>query len=30
MVMTLITGIPPVILYMLAQRHLSKTFAAAT
>jgi ABC-type glycerol-3-phosphate transport system permease component len=30
MVMTLITGIPPVILYVLAQRHLSKTFAAAT
>jgi ABC-type glycerol-3-phosphate transport system permease component len=30
MVMTLITGIPPVILYMLTQRHLSKTFAAAT
>jgi ABC-type glycerol-3-phosphate transport system permease component len=29
MVMTLITGIPPVILYMLAQRHLSKTFAGA-
>jgi hypothetical protein len=27
--MTLITGIPPVILYMLAQRHLSKTFAGA-
>lgn len=26
MVMTLITGIPPVILYMLAQRHLSRTF----
>ena len=29
MVMTLITGIPPVILYMLAQRSLSKTFAGA-
>ena len=28
MVMTLLTGIPPVVLYMLAQRHLSKTFAA--
>ena len=29
MVMTLLTGIPPVILYMLAQKHLSKTFAGA-
>ena len=29
MVMTLVTGIPPVILYMLAQKHLSKTFAGA-
>lgn len=29
MVMTMITGIPPVILYMIAQKHLSKTFAAA-
>lgn len=28
MVMTLITGIPPVALYMLAQRHLTKTFSA--
>lgn len=27
MVMTLVTGIPPVILYMLAQKHLSRTFA---
>ena len=27
MVMTLITGIPPVILYILAQKHLSKTFS---
>jgi ABC-type glycerol-3-phosphate transport system permease component len=26
MVMTLITGIPPVILYMLAQKHITKTF----
>ena len=26
MVMTLITGIPPVILYMLAQKHMSRTF----
>ena len=30
MVMTLITGIPPVILYMLAQKHIAKTFQAAT
>lgn len=30
MVMTLLTGVPPVALYMLAQKHLSKTFAAAT
>ena len=30
MVMTLITGIPPVILYMLAQKHISKTFQAAS
>lgn len=30
MVMTLITGIPPVILYMLAQKHISKTFQSAT
>lgn len=29
MVMTLLAGIPPVILYMLAQRSLSKTFAGA-
>lgn len=29
MVMTLVTGIPPVVLYMLAQKHLSKTFAGA-
>jgi ABC-type glycerol-3-phosphate transport system permease component len=29
MVMTLVTGIPPVILYMLAQKHLAKTFAGA-
>lgn len=29
MVMTIITGIPPVLLYILAQRHLSRTFAAA-
>ncbi len=29
MVMTMLTGIPPVILYMIAQKHLSKTFAAA-
>jgi ABC-type glycerol-3-phosphate transport system permease component len=29
MVMTLVTGIPPVILYMLAQRSLAKTFAGA-
>jgi ABC-type glycerol-3-phosphate transport system permease component len=29
MVMTLITGIPPVILYMLAQKHIAKTFQAA-
>jgi ABC-type glycerol-3-phosphate transport system permease component len=28
-VMTLITGIPPVFLYILAQRYLSRTFAAA-
>ena len=27
MVMTLITGVPPVVLYMLAQKHISKTFA---
>lgn len=27
MVMTLITGIPPVILYMIAQKHLSRTFS---
>ena len=26
MVMTLVTGIPPVILYMIAQRHLSRSF----
>lgn len=30
MVMTLLTGIPPVILYIFAQRHLSRTFAATT
>ena len=29
MVMTLVTGIPPVIVYMLAQRQLSRTFAGA-
>jgi ABC-type glycerol-3-phosphate transport system permease component len=29
MVMTLLAGIPPVILYMLAQKSLSKTFAGA-
>jgi ABC-type glycerol-3-phosphate transport system permease component len=29
MVMTLLTGVPPVALYMLAQKHLTKTFAAA-
>ncbi|ETW97198.1 MAG: hypothetical protein ETSY1_23615 [Candidatus Entotheonella factor] len=29
MVMTIITGLPPVILYIIAQRHLSRTFAAA-
>lgn len=29
MVMTLLAGIPPVILYMLAQKHISKTFAGA-
>lgn len=29
MVMTMITGIPPVILYMLAQKHISKTFQSA-
>lgn len=29
MVMTLLAGIPPVILYMLAQKHLTKTFAGA-
>jgi ABC-type glycerol-3-phosphate transport system permease component len=29
MVMTLLTGVPPVALYMLAQKHLAKTFAAA-
>lgn len=29
MVMTLLTGGPPVLLYMLAQKHLSKTFAPA-
>ncbi|MGQ4809781.1 Diacetylchitobiose uptake system permease protein NgcG [Candidatus Entotheonellaceae bacterium PAL068K] len=29
MVMTMITGIPPVILYMIAQKHLSRTFAQA-
>ncbi len=29
MVMTIITGIPPVLLYIIAQRHLSRTFAAA-
>ncbi len=28
MVMTLLTGVPPVVLYMLAQKHLAKTFAA--
>jgi ABC-type glycerol-3-phosphate transport system permease component len=28
-VMTLLAGIPPVVLYMLAQRHLAKTFAGA-
>lgn len=28
-VMTLVTGIPPVALYMMAQRYLSSTFAAA-
>jgi ABC-type glycerol-3-phosphate transport system permease component len=28
MVMTLLTGVPPVALYMLAQKHLAKTFAA--
>jgi ABC-type glycerol-3-phosphate transport system permease component len=28
MVMTLVTGIPPVILYMIAQRHLSRSFGA--
>ena len=29
-VMTLVAGVPPVILYMMAQRYLSQTFAAAT
>ena len=29
MVMTMLAGIPPVILYMFAQKHLSKTFAGA-
>ena len=29
MVMTLVTGIPPVILYMLAQKHITKTFQTA-
>jgi ABC-type glycerol-3-phosphate transport system permease component len=28
MVMTLLTGVPPVALYMLAQKHLAKTFAS--
>ena len=30
MVMTLITGIPPVILYMLAQKHITRAFQAST
>jgi ABC-type glycerol-3-phosphate transport system permease component len=29
MVMTLLTGVPPVLLYMLSQKHLAKTFAPA-
>jgi ABC-type glycerol-3-phosphate transport system permease component len=29
MVMTMLAGIPPVVLYMFAQKHLSKTFAGA-
>lgn len=29
MVMTLLTGIPPVVLYMFAQKHIAKTFAGA-
>lgn len=30
MVMTLITGVPPVVLYMFAQKHIARTFQAAT
>ena len=29
MVMTLLAGIPPVVLYMFAQKHLTRTFAGA-
>jgi len=29
-VMTLVAGIPPTVVYMMAQKYLSQTFATAT